>query len=139
MRDESGPDAKVSFPNSPSSEALSPHAQAARRLADVLGFVCLIASLLLMSLGVRTARADGEALKSVDPVRVEAERQKAVAKPAPAPPPPPDASAQKPGLPAIEVQPGVIVLNTRGYNYGPPPSAIDPAAMRVEKGVDPAP
>jgi hypothetical protein len=137
MRDESGPDAKVSISHSAGSEALSPHARAARRLADAIGFVCLIASLLLMSLGVRTARADGEALRSVDPVRVEAERQKAVAKSAPVPVPAP--SAQRPGVPAIEAQPGVIVLNTRGYNYGPPPAAIDPAAMRVEKGVDPAP
>ena len=33
----------------------------------------------------------------------------------------------------MEVRPGVIVLNTRGYNYGPPVAELDAAALRAER------
>ncbi|MFK7896908.1 MAG: hypothetical protein AB8G23_13780 [Myxococcota bacterium] len=119
---------------------------------DMLGLACLIACLLLMSFGVNASRAEDEPLMSVDPARVEAERQRAAAKllpqVLPAQPSVPAeqhverarrnarAAGETPGagLPAAEVQPGVIVLNTRGFNYGPPPAGIDPAAMRAEEG-----
>lgn len=119
------------------------------RFADLLGFACLIACLLLMSFGVRTVQADDASLMSVDPARVEAERQKMAKqasetqKAAPAalpaaPAAPREIKAPESGRPAVEIQPGVVVLNTRGFNYGPPPEAMDPAAMRVEKGANPA-
>lgn len=127
-----------------------------RRGGDLLGLACLIASVLLMSTGVRTVKAGDEDMMSVDPQRVEAERQKVAAEAAVAAKADANAAApplaktaneagekrQKaqeklvPGMPGIEVQPGVIVLNTRGYNYGPPPAAIDPAAMRIEKSAE---
>ena len=58
---------------------------------------------------------------------------------APAAPAPPVAAPaegveenRRPGVPAVEVEPGVIVLNTRGFNYGPPPAELDPAALKAE-------
>jgi hypothetical protein len=32
----------------------------------------------------------------------------------------------------IEIAPGVIVLNTRGFNYGPPPTPLAPEAIQQE-------
>ena len=122
----------------------SAHARASRTAGDMVGLACLLGSLLLMSTGVQTVKADDEALMSVDPERIEAERQKAAAKnrinavEGTLPNAPTGADALKAGVPAIEVQPGVVVLNTRGFNYGPPPAAIDPAAMGVEKGPKPS-
>ena len=82
------------------------HARRTRPI-DVLGWICLIATLLSASFGV-AVRADEpeEALMSVDPALV-----------APLRPP----------------APRVVPLNTRGYNYGPPPDAIDDAAKRYER------
>lgn len=86
------------------------HARRTRPI-DVLGWLCLIATLLSTSFVV-SARADEpeEALMSVDPALVG-----------------------PPRLPA----PRIVTLNTRGYNYGPPPDAIDDAAKRFERPARP--
>lgn len=42
------------------------------------------------------------------------------------------ANASRPGVSGIEIQPGVIVLNTRGFNYGPPPTPLTPEALKQE-------
>ncbi len=106
------------------------------RWTTTAGLFCLAASLILSSTGVRTVRAEGgdEALMSIDP-KLEA-RLEASPPAQPAPPPlaktPPQEVELRPGEPAVEAQPGVIVLNTRGYNYGPPVGPIDPAALDHE-------
>ncbi|MEM9175929.1 MAG: hypothetical protein AAGC67_11910 [Myxococcota bacterium] len=90
-------------------------------MIDVLGGLCLVGALALTSF-VHAVRADDveEALMSVDPTLVS----------------PPAAPA--PAAPELS-QPRVRPLNTRGYNYGPPPGAIDPAAMRQEAAMAPKP
>ncbi len=42
------------------------------------------------------------------------------------------ANASRPGVSGIEIQPGVVVLNTRGFNYGPPPTPLTPEALKQE-------
>jgi len=88
-------------------------------LFDVLGAVC-VALTLLLSGGVSLARAESpeEPLMSVDPALVTPAAEREATAPAP--------------VPAAVAQ-GVIQLNTRGYNYGPPIGAIDPAAMALER------
>jgi hypothetical protein len=87
----------------------------------------------LISPGVRAVRAEGEELlvNGVDPAF---EVQLEVAAPAPVPSAAPKSVAPSPshdgtgaGLP-----PDVRVLNTRGYNYGPPPGGVDPRSMPAE-------
>jgi hypothetical protein len=41
-------------------------------------------------------------------------------------------NALRPGVSGVEVAPGVIVLNTRGFNYGPPPTPLAPEALKQE-------
>jgi hypothetical protein len=41
-------------------------------------------------------------------------------------------NARRPGVSGIEVQPGIVVLNTRGFNYGAPPSPLAPEALKQE-------
>jgi len=41
-------------------------------------------------------------------------------------------NASRPGVSGIEVQPGIIVLNTRGFNYGAPPTPLAPEALKQE-------
>lgn len=41
-------------------------------------------------------------------------------------------NASRPGVSGIEVQPGIVVLNTRGFNYGAPPSPLAPEALKQE-------
>ena len=118
-------------------EPLAAPNRSPRRVLDVLGLGCLIATLALLS-GVRAVRAESPepAAVSVDPVLVEYQAEKTV----PAAPKPPKVEGEdrrKPGIPAIEVSPGVVVLNTRGYNYGPPIGEIDPAALSVEQRTAP--
>ena len=106
------------------------------RWTTTAGLLCLLGTLLLSSTGVRTVRAEGaeEALMSIDP-KLEA-RLEGSPPAQPAPPPlakaPSPEAELRPGEPGVETQPGVIVLNTRGYNYGPPAGAIDPAALDHE-------
>jgi len=113
-------------------------------VVDSLGWACLVASLLLLSTGVRAVRAgddDPAAFVSTDPVLVEAlERDGTEVPPAaPSPSPRPTASPRegertpRAGGPAQRTAPGVVVLNTRGYNYGPrTPTPLDPATPSVE-------
>ena len=109
------------------------------RIGTVGGLLCLASALVMLPVGVSVVRAGDEAepLMSVDPSLVVHETDgigltltQPVVEPAVA-----AANAVEsvqPGRNAEEVQPGVIVLNTRGYNYGPAPAAIDPAAMEQE-------
>ena len=92
-------------------------------------------SLLLMPAGVRSVRAEdgAEALMSVDPtLEVSAPGNLEGPPVAPVVEPAAGDEALRPGSAGTEVQHGVIVLNTRGYNYGPSPSALDPAALGQE-------
>ncbi|MBJ22895.1 MAG: hypothetical protein CL933_26090 [Deltaproteobacteria bacterium] len=106
------------------------------RMRTLTGVLCVFGCLLLLSPGVRTVRAeDGEeTLMSIDPV-LEAKRARP---PAAQPPaavarvPEEGVEPDRPGAPANEVRPGVIVLNTRGYNYGSPHARREPGAMRFE-------
>jgi hypothetical protein len=128
-------------------------AKAWRRLGDVTGLVCLMATLSLLSPGVHAVRADDAPLMSVDPALVAAAERSGHPEAAPEPartPPSEDAPApaapasnpfvsaaetdraSRPGVSGIEVQPGVVVLNTRGYNYGPPPTPLTPEALAQE-------
>lgn len=126
-----------------------------RWLGEVAGLGCLMATLSLLSPGVDVVRADDAALMSVDPALVAAAERTsrpnaspdpdraAPGEPSPAPPPAAPASnpfvsvddaekASLPGVSGIEIQPGVVVLNTRGYNYGPPPTPLAPEALKQE-------
>jgi hypothetical protein len=103
------------------------------RLGRLTGAFVVLAALALLSPGVRIARA-GEA---VAPVAAPA--TPSATAPAAATPVLPTVkvddveNAKRPGVPAIEVQPGVVVLNTRGFNYGPPPTPLAPEALDQEK------
>lgn len=127
-----------------------------KRLGNIAGWTAVLAALALFSPGVRTVRAGGDPPMSVDPGLAAAQAQKnaevapaqVVADPAPIPASTADASqkpptqpfvrvedvenARRPGVSGIETQPGVVVLNTRGYNYGPPPTPLAPEALEQE-------
>lgn len=92
------------------------------RPIDVLGWFCLVGTLLLTSF-VEAVPADEseEAMMSIDPALVT----------------PADPPVAVPAPPAAENAPRIVHLNTRGYNYGPPPGPIDDAAMRYEAPVRP--
>jgi hypothetical protein len=112
-----------------------------QRRLDVPGLLCLVATLLLLSSGVRIARADDpDATRmSIDPAlaerpaegwfapgaehevdwsaALEAERAAIAAERAAPGIGPDDAQIEwPPGLAGVEIEPGVILLNTRGYN-----------------------
>ena len=105
---------------------------ATRRAADGLGLLCLVVTLLMLSTGVRIARAD-DANMSVDPklaaeiAAAEAERPRVVAPRSGGPAAQP---GMQPGVPAIEIAPGVIRLNTRGYNYLSAAGGVDVPSAR---------
>lgn len=111
----------------------------AGRWASALGSVCLLAMLLLLPMGVRSVRADSAdaQLMSVDPELVEAQaeaRPEPVAPgPVPAAPPPASPGALPPGAPGVEIRPGVVLLNTQGYNVVPDMQELDPAALFFER------
>lgn len=90
-----------------------------------LGLLCVVAALVLTS-GVNAVRAEDadEVLMSVDPALVEAPGAILAEPPAPA---------------AAPAEPEVIILNTRGFNYGPPTVEIDPPPVRFEGEVPSAP
>ena len=92
---------------------------------DALGLLCVVATLVLTS-GVNAVRAEDadEALMSVDPALAEAREANRAEPPAPT---------------AAPEEPEVIILNTRGFNYGPPPGEIDPSAIRFEDEVPSTP
>lgn len=138
-----------------------PRVQEARaRWTTSIGMLCLTLTLLSLSLGVRAVQAGEEASPvraPIDPVRVESPDPAPASPGSPVEPPAERAEAgagtvaaaptqaegrvvpasdvegaRQPGVAGIEVAPGVIVLNTRGFNYGPPPTELDPAALRAE-------
>jgi len=92
---------------------------------DALGLLCVVATLVLTS-GVNAVRTEDAdvALMSVDPALVEARGANRAEPPAPT---------------TARAEPEVIILNTRGFNYGPPPGEIDPSAIRFEDEVPSAP
>jgi hypothetical protein len=106
------------------------------RFVTSTGFLCLCASFMLMSAGVQAVRADAgdESNMSIDPAleAALAEPEEGPEKLAPVVPAEDKEAAARPGIAGVETQPGVIVLNTRGYNYGARPGALDPAALTYE-------
>lgn len=105
---------------------------------STLGLLCVLAMFMLSSLGVRIVRADEqEASMSVDPALVEGPPPAApVVEPAPRPLSREPSAIDRAGVPSIEVSPGIVVLNTRGYNYGPPPAEVAPATAPPESKTD---
>ena len=126
-----------------------------KRLGNIAGLTVVVGALALLSPGVRTVRAGDEPRMSTDPglaaaaqTRTSPKAAPAAADPSAAPPnaagaaPTPSThpsvpvddveDAQRPGVSGVEIQPGIIVLNTRGYNYGPPPTPLEPAALDQE-------
>lgn len=116
---------------------------AGQRLADALGAACLVVALVLSFSGVRIARADdaAEANMSIDPSlaremeAAKAERPRAIARPGR----PAEAPELRPGVAAVEIAPGVIRLNTRGYNYRSAAGGVDVAPAVPEATVPSAP
>lgn len=105
--------------------------------ARLLALLLLAAALLLSLPGIRAVRADEPDMTPVGPgdfARLvgpddappaapaescgEVDTHPAVAEHAPRPVALP-APAMQPGEPGVEVRPGVVVLNNRGYNYAP--------------------
>lgn len=118
-----------------------------QRVASIAGALCVVASLALSSPGVRIARAEDRpapgAANAAAPSPASGPAASPVAPPASAPSVATKASpfvkaedveqARRPGVSGIETAPGVVVLNTRGYNYGPPPTPLAPEALEQEK------
>jgi hypothetical protein len=101
------------------------------RVKNALGLSCLAATLLLMSPGVTIVRADEAAKPSKQPAEPAAEVPAREMAPTP--------EAPRADDPAAQAQHRPIVLNTRGYNYGPNrpvaspmPAAPAPSAEKVE-------
>ena len=100
------------------------------RVRNALGLSCLAATLLLTSPGVTIVRAD----ETAKPSKVGAET--AVMQPAKQQAP--TKRVPRAGDPAPQAQQDAIVLNTRGYNYGPnrpvavPAPSSEPISERVE-------
>ena len=92
---------------------------------EVLGGLCLVGTLVSTSF-VQAVRAEDPwaPLMSLDPGLA------GPAVPAAGPAAAPPEAAQPP--------PRIIQLNTRGYNYGPAPGEVDPAAIRFEGGFAPS-
>lgn len=104
----------------PKTPDASPNRQAAPSLGSLVGTLALVATFLLLSPGVRAVRADE-----------------------PAPPAEPMAEEALPGAVADEMkafprevdpkaaaESGDVVLNTRGYNYGPDRPTVRPSLRR---------
>jgi hypothetical protein len=106
------------------------------RFVTSTGFICLAASFMLMSAGVQTvsAEAGDEANMSMDLTLGAAPERAATAPPNVAPVVSIDdkEALARPGIGGVETQPGVIVLNTRGYHYGRRPGDLNPAALNLE-------
>jgi len=107
------------------------------RLSSSAGLICLAMSLLLLPVGVHSVRADDDWKGPVSADSVPRPSEATTSeKPAVAPPVTAVGDAQadlRPGGEWGEDQAEVVVLNTRGFNYGPPlvnpdPVAVDPEA-----------
>jgi hypothetical protein len=103
------------------------------RLATTTGVFCVLGTLLLLSSGVKVVRAEGGLeLPASDMPLPEPAPHLMVPPAAPMPIVPsvgPKAGIvpENPVVPVEEMQPDVIVLNNRGYNYGPRRPQADPA------------
>lgn len=103
------------------------------RFWNAVGLICLAMTLLLLPAGVRIVRADDEAAGRASvtpalptpPVSDQATPQQSVV--APVVEINEAKEALRRGGAGTEGEPGVIVLNTRGFNYGPPPARPAPA------------
>ena len=95
-----------------------------QRAMTLAGFLCLMAFLLLASPGVRVVRAAGEALPEAAAAASGGSCDAAAASAAPVGDPVEAFLAQirddRPSTRALEDH--FVVLNSRGYNYGPPAS-----------------
>jgi hypothetical protein len=92
-----------------------------------LGLFCLVLTFLLWSPGVRTVRA-GDVAPQTSPGSAEQEPAAAVVEPARS-----DGQiemAPRVSDPRAEAVGGVVVLNTRGYNYGPDRPTVRPRAVQ---------
>jgi len=107
------------------------------RIAGITGRACVLAALALLSPGIHVAHA-GDAGPAAAPTASATAPAVPPASPAADAPAWPFVhvddveNARRPGVSGVEVAPGVVVLNTRGFNYGPPPTPIAPEAMRQE-------
>ena len=106
------------------------------RLSSLAGLICLAMSLLFLPVGVRTVRADDDSKESVSADSVSQPSEAATSeKPGVARPVAAVADAQanlRPGDAGGEDPAEVVVLNTRGFNYGPPLVNPDPVAADPE-------
>lgn len=120
------------------------------RIFHGAGMLCVVAAFALLSPGVKVVRAGGtEPATRAEPTRAAPPPPPGAAPAAPAPRPASSPAAgaapaspfvqaadvenaRRPGVSGIETAPGVVVLNTRGYNYGPPPTPIEPEALQQE-------
>jgi hypothetical protein len=115
----------------------------APRVRNVAGIACVLATFALLSPGVRVVHADSAEPGS--PSTLAAPAAASPASPVSAPDATPVATlaspvvsasdveaARRPGVSGIEVAPGIVVLNTRGFNYGPPTAPLAPEAMKQE-------
>ncbi|MBY0398901.1 hypothetical protein K2X89_01305 [Myxococcota bacterium] len=114
-----------------------------QRVLSLAGMLCVLATFALASPGVRIVRAEDQSPPAAAP-------KTALPSPAPANTPATTPAAEtpkafpfvnaedveqarRPGVSGIETAPGIVVLNTRGYNYGPPPTPLAPEALDHEK------
>lgn len=106
------------------------------RLSSSAGLICLAMTLLLWPAGVRSVRADDESKEAVSedlalpPSRVATSEKSAVVLPVTK-----VGDAQemlRPDGAGSQDQDGVVVLNTRGFNYGPSPANLAPVAVGHE-------
>jgi hypothetical protein len=107
------------------------------RILSSAGLVCLAMSLLLMPAGVRIVRAHDEVKEpiSADPSPQTGRAHEFGGGPPTAAVVGADAAEQAPRRGSVgttEGQTGVVVLNTRGYNYGPPSAKPEPASIGQE-------
>jgi hypothetical protein len=106
------------------------------RLSSGAGLICLAMSLLLLPVGVRSVRADDDAKGPVSadsvsrPSEATTSEKPAVARPVTAVGDAP--THLRPGGAGGEDQAEVVVLNTRGFNYGPPRVNPDPVPVAVD-------
>ena len=100
------------------------------RVVIAAGLFCVAMTLLLLPLGLQSVRAENGAeapmsidptLSPIDPNDDQPPRVVPMIEVADA--------APSPGMAGLEIQPGLIRLNTRGYNYAPMPAELDPAGI----------
>jgi hypothetical protein len=111
---------------------MSQHESISSRISPwtMLGFACLVATLLLTSPGVRVVRADEPNAAFVPLVSEAPPAQTCDAAGGQAPVTPSSVQQQVAGQAQVatsleEAQGGFLMLNSRGYNYGPATASPD--------------